>query len=187
MKQLLSFFLILIVGACFAAPTVEHRAVSESYEEPEIKIVFPAEIGKFRKNEVSRSFNPMIGTKIRYSDADGYCADIFIYSLPVDAKTVSPTMLEEHYKTVKAAILDLSSRTPSVKKVTLPSEKSIFDKKIGSTVYTAAFLLSWNSGKEQTSTMTLFSYKGKVIKLRISCTGDDAEQFSNAVLKIFHP
>ena len=187
MKQLFSFFLFLSIGACLAAPAVEHRAVSESYEEPEIKIVFPAEIGKFRKNEVSRSFNPMIGTKIRYSDADGYCADIFIYSLPVDAKTISSAMLDEHYKTVRTEILHLSSRSASVKKVTLPSEKSVFDKKIGSTVHTAAFLLSWNSGAEQTSTMTLFSYKGKIIKLRMSCTGEDAEQFSNAILKIFHP
>ena len=187
MKQLLSFFLILIVGACFAAPTVEHRSVSESYEDPEIKVVFPAKVGKFRKNEVSRSYNPMIGTKIRYSDVDGYCADVFIYTLPVDEKTISAAMLDEHYKTVKTAILDLSSRSKTIKKVSLEKETKVVDGNIGSAVYTASFLLSWDSGSDQTTTLKLFSCKGKIIKLRMSCAGNDAEQFSSAILKAFYP
>lgn len=185
MKRLLSFFLIFGLGTGFAASTVEHRSVSEAYVAPEINIAFPAAVGKFRKNEVSRSYNPMIGTKIRYSDADGFCADIFIYSLPIKETTVSAAELKKHYNTVKEAILGLPSRSASIKKVTMPGETKVFDKKLGSTVYTAAFQISWSTGSDQISTMRMFSCKGQIIKLRMSCSREDAELFADAILKLF--
>lgn len=183
MKKPLLYFLIFSLGTAFAASTVEHRSASEPYVDPELKISFPAKAGVFQKNEVSRSYNPMIGSKIRYSDHDGYCADIFLYSLPKKSNTITQAELEAHYKTVKDAILKLGDQSSSIKSVTLLEE----DKRIKYKwmVHTAVFQIMWSTGSTQITTLKIFAYKGKIVKLRMSCKRNDAEYFAGEILKSF--
>ena len=54
----------------------ERRPAQESYLDEETGVILPARIGAFRKTEVVRNFNPLIGTVIRYADSDGCSADI---------------------------------------------------------------------------------------------------------------
>ena len=183
MKILLTLLFLCMTGFSFAAEPVEHRSVSESYLDPEINITFPADAGNFRKNEVSRSFNPMIGTKIRYSDPDGYCADVYIYTLPDAEKEISEAVMKAHSQEVKTAILDLSSKGLSLKKVSLISEKT--ESMNGLQVYSAEFQLTWADGKHQVSFLKLFAYNGKVIKLRASCSGKSAEIFTSEIFRAF--
>lgn len=183
MKKPLLYFLIFTLGTAFADSTVEHRSVTEPYVDPELKVSFPAKAGAFQKNEVSRSYNPMIGSKIRYSDHDGYCADVFLYTLPGKSNSIAPADLEVHYKTVKEAILKLNVQSPSINSVTLLEEKKQSIQKF--TVYTAVFQLMWNTGSTQITTLKMFSYKGKIVKLRMSCKRNDAEYFAGEILKSF--
>lgn len=183
MKRILTFLFLVIAGFCSAADPVEHRAVSDSYLEPGINVAFPAVAGVFRKNEVSRSFNPMIGTKIRYSDKEGYCADIYIYSLPVGEKELSTAVLNTHYDEVKNAILALATKGFSLKKVVLAEEKK--EAVNGLKIYSAEFRLTWTGGKEQNSFLKLFLYKGQVVKLRMSCSKESAEIFAAEIFRCF--
>ena len=183
MKKTVTLLLLAIAAFCSAAEPVEHRAVSESYLDPEIKVAFPANAGIFRKNEVSRSFNPMIGTKIRYSDKDGYCADVYIYSLPDTEKGIPPAVLKAHYDEIKAAVLNLSSKGLSLKNVSMTNEKT--ESLNGLQVYSAEFRLTWTGGKIQNSFLKLFVYQGKIIKIRMSCAKSNAETFASEILALF--
>ena len=183
MKSFLTLLILLAAGISSAADPVEHRSASEAYTDPETKIAFPAAAGKFRKKEVSRSFNPMIGTTIRYTDPDGYCADVYLYSLPVEKKELSQQLIQKHFQEVKNAVLNLVSKGLALKKVTLTGEK--MENRNGIPVYSAEFLLSWSDGITQRSFLKLFFFRGKIIKFRISSDPEHAETFSNEILKIF--
>ena len=183
MKPLLILLSGLLLSAGFAESKVEHRTASDSYTAPEVNVSFPADIGSFRKNEVSRSYNPMIGTKIRYSDPEGFCADVYIYSLPDGKKEISPAALKKHYDELKQAILALSSQGLSLKNVTLSGEKT--ENRSGLQVYSANFQLVWSDGKTQESSLTLFAYKGQIIKLRVSSAKENANLFADAIIKLF--
>ena len=125
----------------------------------------------------------MIGTKIRYSDQDGYCADIYIYSLPDTGKGVPSAVLSAHYAEVKNAILALASKGLSLKNVSLTDDK--IESLKGLQVYSAEFQLTWAGGKVQHSYLKLFAYKGKIVKLRMSCTKSDSETFASEIFKSF--
>ena len=176
-------FLIFSMGFCFAAEPVEHRPSSEAYTDPEIKIAFPAKAGNFHKKEVFRSFNPMIGTTIRYADPKGDCADIYIYSLPIDKKDFSQKIVQEHFEEVKKAILGLPSKGESLKSVSLSGEQ--VKAKNGTQVYSAEFQMVWADGIKQVSYLKIFFFHDKIIKLRITGEPDHAESFANEILKIF--
>lgn len=184
MKNILTLLFLVIAGFSYAADPVQHRSASEVYTDPDLKISFPANAGSFRKNEVSRSYNPMIGTKIRYSDPSGLCAaDIYIYASPDGENVISDGMLKKHYEELKSAILGLPGKGLSLKKVSLTGEKKRNLK--GLQVYSADFQMTWEDGLPQSSSLYLFSYKGKIVKLRISGAGKEAEAFSGMILKIF--
>ena len=165
-----------------AESRLEHRSASEAYTEPELGISFPSEAGPFRKQEVIRSFNPLIGTTIRYADREGHCADIYIYSLP-DAETVSDAVLESHFQNVKKAILSLPSKgrrvTASVLRREVPL--SVSGKKAG---YTAVFRLTFSGSDSQDSILSMVSVKDRIVKLRMTCEESLAEKFSGAVLPL---
>ena len=163
MKKPLLYFLIFTLGTAFADSTVEHRSVTEPYVDPELKVSFPAKAGAFQKNEVSRSYNPMIGSKIRYSDHDGYCADVFLYTLPGKSNSIAPADLEVHYKTVKEAILKLNVQSPSINSVTLLEEKKkkLLDLRLENLLKAEDFELKYSeiSAKIEQNAMRLIELK----------------------------
>ena len=181
MKSVFLFLILFTVGFACAAEPVEHRSSAEPYTDLETKAVFPAEAGVFRKQEVIRSFNPMIGTTIRYANQDGDCADIYIYTLPDSSDTPSNERLLEHYRTLKTAILGLPSKEISVKEVKLAGFRELKDKQKRFFAYSAEFQIIWNDGTTQSSILQLAWYQKKIIKLRMTCSRKNAETFSRTI------
>lgn len=182
------FALLCLACSAFAADTqkskLEHRSVSEAYTEPEIGIVFPAEIGPFRKQEVIRSFNPMIGTTIRYADGQGHCADIYVYALPEE--TVTDDVLAEHFRNVKNTILSLPSKGRRVKTAVLLSENPIVSSGRNAG-YSAVFELSFSDHEPKKSILSMTSVRNRIVKLRMTCEDASAKEFSDAVLPLLIP
>ena len=85
----------------------ERRPAQESYLDEETGVTLPARIGAFRKTEVVRNFNPLIGTVIRYADTDGCSADIYIYSLTGSGRIISAESARVHFDSIRHAILQL--------------------------------------------------------------------------------
>lgn len=183
MKKILPVLFFMTAWLSFAADPIQHRSASEAYVDPDLKVSFPADAGTFRKNEVSRSFNPMIGTKIRYSAGDGACADIYIYSLPNAEQKINSDILKKHFEEAKKAVLGLPAKGLSMKQVVLSAEKC--ENRGNLQIYSADFILTWNDGSSQSSSMKLFPSREKIVKLRISGTKDHAEQFSTVIVNAF--
>lgn len=186
MKTVFLFLILFTAGFASAAEPVEHRSSAESYTDPETKAVFPAEAGVFRKQEVIRSFNPMIGTTIRYTNQDGDCADIYIYTLPESSEPPSDELLRKHYQTLKTAILNLPSKGITVKEVKLAEFRELKDQQKKVFACSAEFQITWNDGTTQCSILQLAWYQKKIIKLRMTCSRKNAENFSKTILgKVF--
>ena len=190
MKPLLSLCSLLLIVFCGFAETAEHRPVAEAYFDPELKLTFPANIREFRKLEVIRSLNPMIGTTVRYSDPAGNCADVYFYMHPESDKEISETQLNTHYQDVKEAIFSLPSKGISVKKVELIRESKI---KLGSHTdpkkciigYQALFWIITKENIAQNSTLILFPFRGRIIKLRMTCDETKSTEFFHGIIQTF--
>ncbi len=185
MKSLLLFLMLGITGFAVNAEPAEHRPADESYIEPELKIVFPAKAGVFRKQEIIRSFNPMIGTTIRYSNLKGDCADVYLYTSPDGVKEISNEVLNTHFRELIAAILHLPEKGIAVKEVKLIEQKKLLDKKNHPFGCSAEFQIIWEDGSAQTSILQLAAYQKKIIKLRMTCSKVHAETFSKVIWKAF--
>lgn len=180
-KTLILILLCFCSGFSFAAEP-EHRPSGEAYPDPEIKVVFPAEIASFRKQEVIRSYNPLIGTAVRYADDNGNCADIYIYTSWEENGT-----FEQHFQSAKKAVLDLPTKGFSVKKVSLLKDLEIqFTPE--NTGKRAEFLITFSEDDSQVfSFLQLFLYREKIIKIRLSCDEKSANEFFGKVQKLFFP
>jgi hypothetical protein len=177
---------------CDVSGQTEHRPAGEIYLDPEINIAFPASISRFRKKEVIRSFNPMIGTTVRYTDPDGNCADVYIYLHPESEKKITEESLKSHFAVVKQTILYLPSKGASVKKSELLRESGIKifpDQKTTESIsgYQAAFWISTGENVAYISHLMIFPFKEKIIKLRMSCDENTAAGFSMEIFKLFFP
>ena len=60
-SRLIILFLFSLACILQAVETERH-SFREAYADPDTGISFPAEIGSYRKTEVVRNFNPLIGT-----------------------------------------------------------------------------------------------------------------------------
>ena len=108
------------MGICCAAwalavcaapdPVYERRPFLEDYVDADTGVRLPPRIGNYRKNEVVKNFNPMIGTVIRYADPQGNCADVYIYSLDTsnletwDATPIENEQLDLLYQRMNSMI-----------------------------------------------------------------------------------
>ena len=92
------------------APVFERRPFLEEYVDADTGVRLPPRIGNYRKNEVVKNFNPLIGTVIRYADPQGNCADIYIYSLDSTNQVVSEKAALTHFREIKQAIENLPKR-----------------------------------------------------------------------------
>ena len=187
MKFLLILVTALLCGLAVGEEPVRHRPANEAYLEPELNISFPADAGEFRKQEVVRSLNPLIGTTIHYINPDGDCADIYIYSLPDVEKEISSSVAEAHFQSAKQAILTLPARKEiTLKKTELVRERPLRIVSSGQTVFangfSAEFRFVWADKTEQYSLLQIIPYKEKIIKLRITCKKEAAGGFSAEIL-----
>ena len=164
-SRMIILFLLSLACILQAAETERH-SFREAYADPDTGVSFPAEIGCYRKTEVVRSFNPRIGTVIRYVDSDGGCADIYIYSLDSSKAKVSGESFRKHYDHLRKTIQNLSKKTSHVTDI----------KTLGEAIYQKPPLVSGRqvffrmkiAGELHNSDLTVFPYADKIIKIRIS-------------------
>ena len=162
----LIILLLLFLAWILQAAEMERHPFRDAYADPDTGISFPAEIGSYRKTEVVRNFNPLIGTVIRYFDTDGGCADIYIYSLDSSKTKISGENFLKHYDHLKKTIQNLSKKTSHVTDI----------KTLGEAIYQKPPLVSGRQvffrmkiGEElHNSDLTVFPYADKIVKIRIS-------------------
>lgn len=168
----------------------ERRPAQESYLDEETGVTLPARIGAFRKTEVVRNFNPLIGTVIRYADSDGCSADIYIYSLTGSGRTVSADSARVHFDSIRHAILRLPQKSKQVSEV-IPQREAALNVPPNIAGHTAAFRINI-AGDFRNSELAVFPFRDKIIKLRISTSpyapkdGNPAGSFIKAVCSAFN-
>ena len=162
-----SIFLLLLTFACMLqAVETEHHPFREAYSDQDTGVRFPAEIGSYRKTEVVRNFNPLIGTVIRYVDSDGGCADIYIYSLDSSKAKISSENFRKHYAHLKKTIENLSKKTSHVSDIKTLDE--VMYQKPPHISGRQVFYRMKIGGELHNSDLTVFPYEDKIVKIRIS-------------------
>lgn len=187
MKVLFFLLALMFTGYVICAEPVSHRPVSEAYVDPEIKVAFPSVSGGFRKQEVIRSFNPLIGTTIRYSDTEGHCADVYLYRLPNDEKGITKQLLQAHLEELKTAILGLSSKSNLVKEVKLLDVGEVPLQGSKSTLFVQSYRIVLEDKTVQYSFLYLFPFQNRIVKIRVTGKKAAAKQFQTELLKAFFP
>ncbi len=160
-----------------AAEKITFLPKNEAYTEPVTGALFPAAApGGYAKNQVSRHLNPVYGTVIRYSNENGACADVYVYSLDTGAKPITPEQMDAHYAEVKKTILDLPGKKGPVSSVSVVEDLIFQDRP---DIRGTLFLMG--VGEEETfSALVLFLCKGKIVKLRVSYPTDRIEEKAEA-------
>ncbi len=148
------------------APVFERRPFLEEYVDADTGVRLPPRIGNYRKNEVVKNFNPLIGTVIRYADPQGNCADIYIYSLDSANQVVSEKAALTHFREIKQAIENLPKRLGHVKEVQALGEEALrCPPKVAGRC--ATFRLNI-IGELRISELAVFPFRQKIIKIRAS-------------------
>ena len=148
------------------APVFERRPFLEEYVDADTGVRLPPRIGNYRKNEVVKNFNPLIGTVIRYADPQGSCADIYIYSLDSTNQVVSEKAALTHFREIKQAIENLPKRLGHVKEVQALGEEALrCPPKVAGRC--ATFRLNI-IGELRISELAVFPFRQKIIKIRAS-------------------
>lgn len=170
-------------------PLYERRPALENYVDADTGATLPAQIGRFKKTEVIKNFNPLIGTVVRYSDPDGDCADIYIYSLSGSGQTVLPDTARAHFETICRAIINLPKKSSQVSEVIPLGEKALEHppKVLGQS---ASFRINI-AGDFRNSELAVFPFGSKIVKLRISSSpyapkDEDLGYFTKAVCAAFN-
>ena len=148
------------------APVFERRPFLEEYVDADTGVRLPPRIGNYRKNEVVKNFNPLIGTVIRYADPQGNCADIYIYSLDSTNQVVPEKAALTHFREIKQAIENLPKRLGHVKEVQALGEEALrCPPKVAGRC--ATFRLNI-IGELRISELAVFPFRQKIIKIRAS-------------------
>ncbi len=185
LPQLLPVLLLFLVFPILRGTTDDEAAEkitflpkNEAYTEPVTGALFPAAApGGYAKNQVSRHLNPVYGTVIRYSNENGACADVYVYSLDTGARPVTQEQMDAHYAEVRKTILDLPEKNGPVSSVSVVEEKMLFQDRPD--IRGTLFLMG--VGEEETfSALVLFLCKGKIVKLRVSYPTDRTEEKAEA-------
>ncbi len=167
----------------------ERRSARESYVDEETGVTLPPRIGRFQKTEVVKNFNPLIGTVVRYSDPDGNCADVYIYSLSGAGRVISAEEALDHFRTIRRAIVSLPRKSTQVSEV-LPLEEKALNEPPNIRGRCASFRIKI-AGDFRTSDLAVFPFGSKIIKLRISSSpyapkDEDLSYFTKAVCAAFN-
>ncbi len=155
------------------------RPAMEAFVDKDTLLVFPAQVDTFQKVRVRKNENPVFGTVVRYENETGSCADVYIYSLDTGAKPVQQDMYEKHCQETDQGILNLSAQNSkiSVEHISAPGRNEPPDG-------FEAFYRIRNGSTQMDSVLYLALYKGKLVKVRISYSPEDAEEPVHAGLFI---
>ena len=172
-------FLCLCGVMSAEAQDIFRRPAMESFVDKDTLLVFPAQIDTFQKVRVRKNENPVFGTVVRYENETGTCADVYIYSLDTGAKPVSREMFEKHCRETDRDILNLSEQNPKIKAERLEAP----GRKAPEGGYEMFYRIR-NGSTPMDSVLFLALYKGKLVKVRISYSPEDADEITHAGLFI---
>lgn len=154
------------------AQDVFFRPAMEAFVDKDTLLVFPAQVETFQKVRVRKNENPVFGTVVRYENELGTCADVYIYSLDTGAKPVQREMFEKHCRETEQDILKMPERNP---KITSVSHAETPGRKAPGNGYEALFRIQYGAA-QMDSILYLALYEGKLVKVRISYSPEDADE-----------
>ena len=168
---------LILSGALVAfAQDVFLRPALEDFIDKDTKLVFPAIIDTFQKVRVRKNENPVFGTVVRYENESGTCADVYIYSLDTGAKAVRQDDFEKHFQETDEGILKLSEQNAKIKSVSRLEKPG---RKTPGAGREALYRID-SVPAPMDSVLYLALYRGKLVKVRVSYSPDDAEEAGHA-------
>jgi hypothetical protein len=179
---------ILCFCGAFAAEAQDIflRPALESFIDKDTMLEFPAQVGAFqkvrvRKNEKSR----VIGTVIRYENEVGTCADVYLYSLDEDARTVTREMFETHCRKTDRDIMAMPEKKQDPE-LNLPELKirsvarvETFGHKAPANGFEAHYRIR-NGSVLMDSVLYLALYRNKLVKIFVSYSPEDEDETASA-------
>jgi len=177
LSDLAAGVLILLGAFVVFAQDVFLRPALEDFIDKDTKLVFPAIIDTFQKVRVRKNENPVFGTVVRYENESGTCADVYIYSLDTGAKEVRRDEFEKHFRETDEGILKLAEQNVKIKAVSR-IEKPARETTPGDG--REAYYRIESTAAPMDSVLYLALYRGKLVKLRVSYSPDDAEEAGHA-------
>jgi len=160
---------LLLLGLLYplaGSTETERRPFPEDYIDADTGVRFPPAIGVYRKNEVVRNFNPLIGTVVRYADMDGNCADVYIYALESGGGKITDAAVRSHFSEIRKAIENLPKKSTHVSDVqTLGEEPLRYPPHVFGR--TASFRMNI-AGDLRNSELAVFPFGNRIVKIRIS-------------------
>ena len=154
------------------AQDVFFRPAMEAFVDKDTLLVFPAQVDTFQKVRVRKNENPVFGTVVRYENELGTCADVYIYSLDTGAKPVLRDMYEKHCRETEQDILKMPDQNP---KITSVAHVETPGRKTSGNGYEALFRIQYGTAQLD-SILYLALYEGKLVKVRISYSPEDADE-----------
>ncbi len=181
---LLSVCLLPGCGKPGPEKTIIHKELDAPYEAS-CGLVFFGQCGNFVKKEVHENLNPIYGTSVHYEADEVTEADVYIYSLDTKGTDVNQKAFEKECASVVGNILSTETKIDNLIEVKeIPSPEKYPDG-----IFAKHFLYSAKKGINFETSLLMFLYKGKIIKVRITYPGgdiairDDAINFERSLLK----
>ncbi len=166
MKRLALLIVVAMLLASLSIPVgaaaVFRRSAGESYRDAETGLVFPSRVGEYLKTRVSLNQDPVFGTKIRYENEAGDCADVYLYALDSIGTPVEETAFERHFQETRDSILNLPKQTRLVKNVAVKPMTN------AEAMPHAALFRIRGRDEEFDSLLFMALFRGRVVKVRIS-------------------
>lgn len=170
MKRLALSIGVALLLATLSSPVdaaaVFRRSAGESYRDAETGLVFPPRVGEYMKTRVCLNQDPVFGTKIRYENEAGDCADVYLYALDSLGSPVGDAAFERHFQETRDSILNLPKQTRLVKDV---AAKSMPDAEA---MPHAALFRIRGRDEEFDSLLFMALFHGRVVKVRLSASDD---------------
>ena len=172
--HVLAFLLIFSPLFESSAALVFRRSAGESYRDAETGLTFPPQIGEYSKTRVCLNQDPVFGSKIRYENEAGDCADVYLYALDSFGNPVDQESFEQHFRDTRDSILRLPKQSKLVKEV---SSKHLppFD----SFPHCALFRIRAED-EEFDSLLYMALVRGRIVKVRLSAA-DNGDLPSSAL------
>ena len=111
-------FLLLCGGLLNVSAEPQELPKDLPYSDENTGMVFPPQLGAYRKTEIRIGGNPAVGTRIQYSGSRRACtATIYIYALNENPQVISQKEFERHYRQVRRSVLNLKKLSRKVAEV----------------------------------------------------------------------
>lgn len=180
MKRIFLFLIVFcgvgLASAAEPAPGVSRRPAGESFQDAGTGLVFPSQAGAYFKTEVRLHADPRIGVTVRFQNEDSAYADVYLYRLDEKGAPVTEAAFSAECAAVGKKILTgwkQERLTYTVK--TVPETA----RELPPGVFSRLFEIRLENENFR-SRLTMFLYRGTVVKCRITYPADDPGEAEDA-------